>query len=295
MVKKQDTSISSVFFLVFASICMLLVAVSAPIHDGVRMFRLRASINGFRHYVDYGLWGYCIPEASRIGYWESKITQECSKTQLGWEIDEVVVEYLSAPQLRDAITKGHTSVLIMLPVALILTIFSLALAVILFLARRTGGSTVGSGVGVRTMTSLIIFNTFVLLFNIAAWFTMFSVGWVIDEAVEKVSRLELKWDNIAWLVGITVVAHIWNIGFLFIFRKQVQAHVSHHNDGGAHAHQPAIYAPDVPDEPAPPYTQATGQQVHNEYMYPPSSSSPQVKDEFQTMHTQNVKKELDGY
>jgi hypothetical protein len=47
-----------------ATILFLLISVSAPVVESNQLFRLTTVVDkevGLKRYVNYGLWGYCIP------------------------------------------------------------------------------------------------------------------------------------------------------------------------------------------------------------------------------------------
>ncbi|CUA74975.1 hypothetical protein RSOLAG22IIIB_01610 [Rhizoctonia solani] len=126
-------------FLVFAGfLLLLLVSLSIPIIKTISVLNIAANLqagftnSGISGGVKFGLWGYCVSEisASVIGINRSQ-PGYCSRTRLGYDIDNQLLELLGLDNLNDILSRGLTFVLVLHPIACGLAFLALLFALML--------------------------------------------------------------------------------------------------------------------------------------------------------------------
>ncbi|KAG9122008.1 hypothetical protein FRC07_001792 [Ceratobasidium sp. 392] len=126
-------------FLVFAGfLLLLLVSLSIPIIHSISVLNIAANIQagitgaGISGGVRFGLWGYCVSAitASFLGINRSQ-PGYCSKSRLGYEVDNQVLQALGLDNLSDFITHGLTFVLVLHPIACGLAFLAFIFAIML--------------------------------------------------------------------------------------------------------------------------------------------------------------------
>ncbi|CAE6414300.1 unnamed protein product [Rhizoctonia solani] len=126
-------------FLVFAGfLLLLLVSLSIPIIKTISVLNIAANLragftnSGISGGVKFGLWGYCVSEisASVIGINRSQ-PGYCSRTRLGYDIDNQLLELLGLDNLNDILSRGLTLVLVLHPIACGLAFLALLFALML--------------------------------------------------------------------------------------------------------------------------------------------------------------------
>jgi len=128
--------------LVFAGfLLLLLVSLSIPVTHTISVLNIAANVRagitntGVSGGIKFGLWGYCVSDitASVIGITKTQAGY-CSKSRLGYNVDNQVLSALGLNNLDDFIAHGLTFVLVLHPIACGLAFLALVFA--LMLARR---------------------------------------------------------------------------------------------------------------------------------------------------------------
>ncbi|KAF9466141.1 hypothetical protein BDZ94DRAFT_1306519 [Collybia nuda] len=234
----RETSVVPVVFLGLATLFLILSCVSAPLLDGVRLFRVYANISGTRRYVDFGIWGYCIVPIRGLRGFDPNVTEGCSSAKLGYTIGEVVTKALrTSGELQDALLGAHTSALVLFPIATIYTAFTLLVSTVIWLSLRLpkGGPSIGtinlnSIVAIAGLGTLITTATFAIALSV-----MVTVKSKVSEIRHSQGNLELKWDSVIWLSAFAAGAHFYNLIFVNAMRKQQKKDPNWPNDEEASA------------------------------------------------------------
>ncbi|KAF8075133.1 hypothetical protein FPV67DRAFT_616575 [Lyophyllum atratum] len=247
IINAQTSAIPAVL-LGLGTVCLLLSCLSAPIIDGVQVFRLIANIGGANQYVDVGIWGHCVVHIRGLVGFGRTATGECSRVKYGFTLDGVVTAALHAPEtLQTVLHKGHTMALIVYPIATLFTLLSFMMLLALWLSMRYPKQ--GSTIGVKSATAVLVFNIFSTLLSFLAFFLVIAVVTMVKSKVGKINQtrnLRLKWGNVAWLTGIACIGHIYTWIFLHAIRKQAQKmkHARKHESYGS------AFVPDISGPPA---------------------------------------------
>ncbi|CCO28049.1 hypothetical protein BN14_02041 [Rhizoctonia solani AG-1 IB] len=126
-------------FLVFAGfLLLLLVSLSIPIIKTISILNIAANLQtgatntGISGGVKFGLWGYCVSEitASVFGFNQTRASS-CSRTRLGYDIDNQLLQLLGLDDLNDIVSRGLTFVLVLHPIACGLAFLALLFALLL--------------------------------------------------------------------------------------------------------------------------------------------------------------------
>ncbi|QRW00753.1 SUR7/Pali family protein [Ceratobasidium sp. AG-Ba] len=126
-------------FLVFAGfLLLLLVSLSIPIIHTISILNIAANVRaGFTNTslsggIKFGLWGYCVSDitGTLIGISRTQAGY-CSKSKLGYDIDNQVLSALGIDDLNGFISRGLTFVLVLHPIACGLAFLALLFAIML--------------------------------------------------------------------------------------------------------------------------------------------------------------------
>ncbi|CAE6460346.1 unnamed protein product [Rhizoctonia solani] len=126
-------------FLVFAGfLLLLLVSLSIPIIKTISVLNIATNLQagatntGISGRVKFGLWGYCVSEitASVFGFDQTRAAS-CSRTRLGYDIDNQLLQLLGLDDLNDIVSRGLTFVLVLHPIACGLAFLALLFALML--------------------------------------------------------------------------------------------------------------------------------------------------------------------
>ncbi|KAG9081413.1 hypothetical protein FRC06_005592, partial [Ceratobasidium sp. 370] len=126
-------------FLVFVGfLLLLLVSLSIPIIHTISVLNIAANVQtgvtntGVSGGIKFGLWGYCVSDitASVIGITKTQAGY-CSKSKLGYNVDNQVLDAIGLNNLDDIIAHGLTFVLVLHPIACGLAFLALVFALML--------------------------------------------------------------------------------------------------------------------------------------------------------------------
>jgi len=126
-------------FLVLAGfILLLLVSLSIPIIKTISVLNIAANVRagvtntGISGGLKFGLWGYCMSDikASVVGISQTQAGY-CSRSKLGYSVDNQVLNTLGLNNLDDIISHGLTFVLVLHPIACGLAFLALIFALML--------------------------------------------------------------------------------------------------------------------------------------------------------------------
>ncbi|KAG8693915.1 hypothetical protein FRC09_010190 [Ceratobasidium sp. 395] len=194
-------------FLVFAGfLLLLLVSLSIPIIHSISVLNIAGNVqagfanSGISGGLRFGLWGYCVSDITASVFGISR-TQAgyCSKSKLGYSIDNQVLDALGLDNLDDFISHGLTFVLVLHPIACGLAFLALLFAIMLaFRPAR-------------------IASAFALILSVLAAIVA-TVAFAIDVAIATVAknkvsditddRLKVTYGAVPWMTLGAMVA-LW--------------------------------------------------------------------------------------
>lgn len=228
---KEDTSFVSAFLLGVASLLLLFTCISTPVVDSMRMYRLSTHIEGAIRYVDVGLWGTCVEPLEITGYnkfvFDPNVHEVCTKSAVGFQLDENVANALHAPKLEGLHKKPHTALLILYPITTALSIFGCIFQVTVHLATRRGNRSLLQGMtsnGVAWMFWYNSFTTLLILFVFIVQISVVAYAKINVAAIRSVTFRDLSfhWGNTIWLSVIAIILHLLELAVLFSVRKKLQ-------------------------------------------------------------------------
>jgi len=202
------TSLAHAVLLFIAFLILLLLTISVPITKSIFLFKLTAhassslldsSANG---YVKFGVLGYCVSTitVSVLGVDHSTVAT-CSASNFGYIFDSTIAKLLHVQQYANIISKALTTVLVLHPIACVLT----------FLTLLASLSTL------RPTTSRLPALITLILGAVAAFIT--SLTFIFDIILVAKTRhkvhsdtdgiLTLSWGNAVWMaLGATLALWI---------------------------------------------------------------------------------------
>ncbi|KAF8645053.1 hypothetical protein AX16_008111 [Volvariella volvacea WC 439] len=200
------------------TITLILCNFSVPFIGAIKIFRVRVNAPNGVHAVDYGLWGYCVPTA-----------QYCTEPHLGFVVDTSVASALSMPGLQDALSSKHTSALIMYPIAVGSTLFTLICTIVLMLSKmgRCTGSWGCFPMTFRYARGLLACYSLSLLTSILALIVEVSIVLKFRDRMNdfRYSNVKLIWGNVTrkiWLTAIAIFANLYCYVLVWWLKKEVQ-------------------------------------------------------------------------
>ncbi|KAF8610207.1 hypothetical protein BDV93DRAFT_540074 [Ceratobasidium sp. AG-I] len=119
-------------------ILLLLVSLSIPIIKTISILNIAANIRagvtntGISGGLKFGLWGYCVSDikASIVGISQTQ-AGHCSRSKLGYSVDNQLLNTLGLDNLDDIMARGLTFVLVLHPIACGLAFLALVFALML--------------------------------------------------------------------------------------------------------------------------------------------------------------------
>ncbi|KAF8892207.1 hypothetical protein BD779DRAFT_98611 [Infundibulicybe gibba] len=219
---KGDLRAGLLFIIGIASFLLLLASTSAPLIDGVRLFRLSSRIGqGVKRNVDVGIWGYCIVPISGFPGFDPAVVDGCSKGKLGFAIDGAVANALQAPKLVGALTKAQTTPLILCPIVTGLTTFLFFISVAAQLSKKLH---LGSPMGVRTSAAVLTLSGVTTLATAAVFIVCVNAAATAKNRVTQIGNaggtVKLKWGNLIWLTVAALVLHIISFIIMCTMHKE---------------------------------------------------------------------------
>ncbi|KIY64240.1 pali-domain-containing protein [Cylindrobasidium torrendii FP15055 ss-10] len=199
-------------FSVFSAfLLLLLVSVSTPITQSIRLFTIStrtensnifsSSVSGSAH---FGVWGYCV-EAIQVSIAGADFNTDsgCSEPKLGYTFDKTLAEALQVDEYTDLISRTTVAALVLHPIACGLAFLTLVLS--LFMFRRGDNNTARLPsfltLAVGTLTALVTTAVFLIDVIVVA---------VLRNKVrdETDGTLTATWGNAVWMVLGAAVA-LW--------------------------------------------------------------------------------------
>jgi len=196
--------------LLFAAfLLLLLTTLSVPIIKPIYLFQLVAQVNiildsSIHGSANFGVWGYCISpvDVAVLGF-NHDTAARCSKAHLGYTFDDTVATALHVNLFEDIISRTLTVVLVLHPIACILTF--LALTASLFTLRR-GASGKNR---IPTFVALVVGIIAASMTTLAFLMDIILVA-IVRQRVHNDTNgvLTLNWGNAVWMsLGATLA--VW--------------------------------------------------------------------------------------
>ncbi|OBZ75342.1 pH-response regulator protein palI/prr-5 [Grifola frondosa] len=185
----------SLLFLAF--LLLLLVSFSVPVLKTIYLFRLVAEVSASLFHtsatgaVRFGVWGYCTSgvDISIVGI-NHDTSAQCSQAKLGYNFDSNVASALHVSGLDNAISRTLTAVLVLHPIACVLTFIALIASLFTIWWRYTGL--------LAALVTTVVFLVDVIFVAV--------VRHRINSDSDGV--IQLSWGNAVWLTLVATVA-IW--------------------------------------------------------------------------------------
>jgi len=220
----------SAFLLGIASLMLLLTCISTPVVDSIRMYRLSTQLEGAIRYVDVGLWGTCIEPLKMTGYnnfvFDPNVDEGCTKSAVGFQLDENVANALHVPRLNGMHKKPHTALFILYPIITALCIFGCIFQLVVHLATRRGNRSLLQGMtsgGVTCMFWYSAFTTFLIFFATIVQISVVAYAKIHVAAIRLTDHnLSFSWGNTIWLSIVAIILHLLELAVLFDVRKKLR-------------------------------------------------------------------------
>ncbi|KAH6915825.1 hypothetical protein BKA70DRAFT_470932 [Coprinopsis sp. MPI-PUGE-AT-0042] len=204
-----------------ATILFLLISISAPVVEGNQLFRLTTVVNretGLKRYVNYGLWGYCIPH---IPVSEPSVTEGCRR-MFDLEIDDNVISALHTnTNLRSLLHEHITRSFVLYPLATVLTFLTCCGQLWMYFGMRQSGR-VSLKAQTRTLGRLFAFGSFAMLVALVSSTLLLVViakaKLRVGDLRETYGNIYLEWGNLVWLTVFGTIIHFANLATLFVLR-----------------------------------------------------------------------------
>ncbi|KAF9530384.1 hypothetical protein CPB83DRAFT_850827 [Crepidotus variabilis] len=210
-----------------ATVLLLFICISTPVVNSMRMYRISNVINGAIRYVDVGLWGYCV-KPLQFGFnsftFDATVVEGCSRASIGFSLDENVANALKIPEIKGLYSKSFTAILIVFPIATIMTAFSCVLQLTIHLLSKTRGMQLGiSSRGVRGIFFFNVLTMFIVFFAFIIQIAVLVTG---RARVAYLSlhtsnyRLQFHGENTPWLSGFALLCHFIDLFIINTWRKE---------------------------------------------------------------------------
>ncbi|KAF8159414.1 hypothetical protein B0H34DRAFT_673790 [Crassisporium funariophilum] len=222
---KADSNMGAAVILGLASLMLLFTCVSSPVIATMRMYRISTNLGGAVRYVDVGLWGYCIEPIKATSYgsfvFDPNVEEGCSKSWVGFSLDDIVATALHAPELEGLYAKSHTASLIFYPIVTALSILACILQTAIHLSRRTRH--MGINISSRDITRIFCYSSFTTFLVLVAFVIQISVVATAKTRVNNIRRtnpnLAFHWGNTIWLTAIAIICHLIDLFVLYGMRR----------------------------------------------------------------------------
>ncbi|KDR80773.1 hypothetical protein GALMADRAFT_153207 [Galerina marginata CBS 339.88] len=226
---KADSSMASALLVGVASLVLLFTCLSSPVVDTLYVYRMSTILDGAIRYVEVGLWGYCVDPLRVIGYnplvFDPNVVEGCIRSKVGFSLDANVAAALHSPLLDGQLSKAHTGLFILYPIATALSILFCAFQTLFHLfknhtrsmqVRSTSGN-VAWLIGYAGITSFLV--TFALVLQV-------SILIYAKSQLHRIStparNLTFHAGNTIWLSVVGFICHAINLSILITLRKSLK-------------------------------------------------------------------------
>jgi hypothetical protein len=189
--------------LFIAFLLLLLVSLSVPIIHSIYLLDVKAAVaTGFGNIgansdIRFGVWGYCISAIRETGFGISRTQAgRCSPKKLGYTFDSTLLDVTGLDDLGNVIVHGLTLVLILHPIACVLTFitFLVSLHAVARVHRVTSFITTGIGIFAAILTTIVFLIDVILVAVARSRIRNASDG-----------AITITWGNAVWMtLGATI-------------------------------------------------------------------------------------------